>query len=135
MGHFEFALLALLLVAVLATCSDVLTQSMMQLSVPNKLRGRAMGSWILAVVGPGKRGYGVGLVTTAMFLGQFLTPIVAEPLIDPNDPGTVWKSVSAMLLCLAVLYGVLAKVGGEPKPLGQLAVDDGTGLRTSDVTR
>ena len=49
MGHFEFALLALLLVAVLATCSDVLTQSMMQLSVPNKLRGRAMGSWILAV--------------------------------------------------------------------------------------
>ncbi len=48
-GHFAFALLALLLVAVLATCSDVLTQSMMQLSVPNKLRGRAMGSWILAV--------------------------------------------------------------------------------------
>ena len=48
-GQFALALLALLLVAVLATGSDVLTQSMMQLSVPNKLRGRAMGSWILAV--------------------------------------------------------------------------------------
>jgi predicted MFS family arabinose efflux permease len=48
-GQFAAALLALLLVAVLATSSDVLTQSMMQLSVPNKLRGRAMGSWILAV--------------------------------------------------------------------------------------
>jgi MFS family permease len=48
-GSFLLALLALLLVAVLATSSDVLTQSMMQLSVPNKLRGRAMGSWILAV--------------------------------------------------------------------------------------
>ena len=48
-GQFVLALLALLLVAVLATSSDVLTQSMIQLSVPNKLRGRAMGSWILAV--------------------------------------------------------------------------------------
>jgi MFS family permease len=48
-GQFVLALLALLLVAVLAAASDVLTQSMMQLSVPNKLRGRAMGSWILAV--------------------------------------------------------------------------------------
>ena len=48
-GLFALALLALLLVAVLATGSDVLTQSMMQLSVPNKLRGRAMGSWVLAV--------------------------------------------------------------------------------------
>jgi len=92
-------------------------------------------SWILAVVGPERRGYGVGLVTTAMFLGQFLAPIVAEPLIDPNDPGAVWKSISGILLFLAVLYGVLAKVGGEPKPLGELAVDDGTGQRTSDVTR
>ncbi len=48
-GLFALALMALLLIAVLATGSDVLTQRMMQLSVPNKLRGRAMGSWILAV--------------------------------------------------------------------------------------
>ena len=48
-GLFALALLALLLVAVLATVSDVLTQSMMQLSVPNRFRGRAMGSWVLAV--------------------------------------------------------------------------------------
>ena len=77
----------------------------------------------------------MGLVTTAMFLGQFLAAIVAEPLIDPNDPGAVWKSISGILLCLAVLYGVLARVGGDPKPLGELAVDDGTGSRPSDVTR
>lgn len=40
---------AVCLVAVMATASDVLTQSMMQLSVPNALRGRAMGVWVLAV--------------------------------------------------------------------------------------
>lgn len=32
-----------------AALSDVLSQSMMQLSVSNELRGRAMGSWILAI--------------------------------------------------------------------------------------
>lgn len=74
-------------------------------------------SWILAVVGQERRGYGVGLVTTAMFLGQFLAPILAEPMIDSNDPEAVWKNISALLLCIAVLYGVLAKErpGAEPK--------------------
>ena len=40
---------AVCLVAAMATASDVLTQSMMQLSVDNALRGRAMGVWVLAV--------------------------------------------------------------------------------------
>ena len=47
--QFMLALAALVFVAVLATASDVLTQSMMQLSVPNALRGRAMGSWVFAI--------------------------------------------------------------------------------------
>lgn len=40
---------AVVFVAIMATVSDILTQSMMQLSVPNALRGRAMGVWVLAV--------------------------------------------------------------------------------------
>ena len=48
-GSLSLALAALLLVAALATGSDVLTQSMIQLSVPNRLRGRAMGAWVLAI--------------------------------------------------------------------------------------
>ena len=48
-GPFALALAVMIIVAALATSSDVLTQSMMQLSVPNRLRGRAMGSWVLAV--------------------------------------------------------------------------------------
>ena len=46
---FGFALTALLIVAGMATASDILTQSMIQSSVPNKLRGRAMGAWVLAI--------------------------------------------------------------------------------------
>ena len=39
----------MLAVAALASASDVLTQSMMQLSVPDRLRGRAMGAWVFAI--------------------------------------------------------------------------------------
>jgi hypothetical protein len=46
---FGLALTALLLVAGMATASDILTQSMIQLSVSNRLRGRAMGAWVLAI--------------------------------------------------------------------------------------
>jgi hypothetical protein len=42
-------LLAVLMVAALASASDILTQSMMQLSVPDRLRGRAMGAWVFAI--------------------------------------------------------------------------------------
>ena len=46
---FALALLVITAISVLALMSDVLTQALMQLSVPNELRGRAMGSWVLAV--------------------------------------------------------------------------------------
>jgi len=46
---FPWALAALFLVSAMATASDVLTQSMVQMSVPNALRGRAMGAWSLAI--------------------------------------------------------------------------------------
>ncbi|MBL4721710.1 MAG: MFS transporter [Alphaproteobacteria bacterium] len=45
----EFTVCAVILVSGAATASDVLTQSMMQLAVPNALRGRAMGVWVLAI--------------------------------------------------------------------------------------
>ena len=46
---FATILAAVLAIAALATASDVLTQSMMQLSVPDRLRGRAMGAWVFAI--------------------------------------------------------------------------------------
>jgi MFS family permease len=51
----SYAVFLLVLVAVSAagTLSDILTQTLVQLAVPNDLRGRAMGSWILAIgMGP-----------------------------------------------------------------------------------
>ena len=61
---FMFAMGALFLVSGMATASDILTQSMLQLSVPNALRGRAMGAWSLAIgispVGQMEMGFLIG---------------------------------------------------------------------------
>ena len=70
-------------------------------------------SWILSIVSPQRRGFGVGLVTTAMFLGQFSAPILVQPFIDPADPTAVWTAMSALLLILAVVYAVLSRLGAK----------------------
>ncbi len=69
-------------------------------------------SWILSIVAAKRRGFGVGLVTTAMFVGQFSAPILAQPIINPDDPSAIWKTVSITLLGLAILYGVLSRFSG-----------------------
>jgi len=73
------------------------------LYVPNQ------SSWILSIVSQKRRGFGVGIVTTAMFLGQFSAPILVQPFIDPADPSSVWTAVSYTLFGLAVLYVVLSR--------------------------
>ena len=52
LGNAESLILVLgvlAMVSAMAMLSDILTQSLVQLSVPNNLRGRAMGSWVLAI--------------------------------------------------------------------------------------
>ncbi|MEC9310049.1 MAG: MFS transporter [Chloroflexota bacterium] len=52
LGYAETFWLAFALVAlvnIMATVSDVLHQTLLQLSVPNEQRGRAMGSWVIGI--------------------------------------------------------------------------------------
>ncbi len=67
----------------------------------------AQSAWIIDVVPPKKRGFGVGVVTTGMFLGQFLSPIVFQPFMDPQDPFAVFRAAAFGLLFIAFLYGSL----------------------------
>jgi hypothetical protein len=48
-GTLAVALLAIALVMSMSAMSDLLSQSLVQAAVANDLRGRAMGSWLLAV--------------------------------------------------------------------------------------
>lgn len=65
-------LAAVFVVAGLAAASDVLTQGMMQVSVANALRGRAMGVWVLAI-GFGPLGHvEMGLLAETLGVGSAL---------------------------------------------------------------
>ena len=70
-------------------------------------------AWILSIVSPQRRGFGVGLVTTAMFLGQFSAPILVQPFLDPANPAAVWTAMSFILIILAAVYTVLSRLGGK----------------------
>ncbi len=70
-------------------------------------------AWILSIVSPQRRGFGVGLVTTAMFLGQFSAPILVQPFLDPANPAAVWTAMSILLIILAAVYTVLSRLGGK----------------------
>lgn len=80
----------------------------------------AQDSWMLATIPAEKRGLGTGLVATAMYLGQFMAPIVIDPFINPSDPFYVFTVASETLLALGVIYFFLAsytrlKVNNEAK--------------------
>ena len=66
-------LLAIALVAVCASASDILSQSMLQLCVPDALRGRAMGAWVVALgmgpLGHLELGLLISLTSTGLALG------------------------------------------------------------------
>ena len=87
---FWFAVLFVTFINVMASAIDILHNTLLQLSVPNEQRGRAMGSWIVGIgTSPGgqlEAGYlaeaagsrvallanGVGLAAMALFLGAVL---------------------------------------------------------------
>jgi len=73
-------------------------------------------SWILTIVSPKRRGYAVGLVTTAMFLGQFSAAIALQPFIDSKHPAAVWHAMSLILVTLGVIYLLLARFGSKTVP-------------------
>jgi MFS family permease len=77
------ALLALALISAMAALSDLLSQSLVQAAVPNDLRGRAMGSWLLAI-GCGPIGHlqigalaALAGVTTALISNGLLLVLLA----------------------------------------------------------
>ncbi|MDP6494949.1 MAG: MFS transporter [Dehalococcoidia bacterium] len=70
---FYPAILAIIVINGMGALSDILSQSLVQTVVPNELRGRAMGSWVLAV-GLGPVGHlQIGALASALGVGFALT--------------------------------------------------------------
>jgi MFS family permease len=68
----------------------------------------AQSAWMLAVVPAERRGFAIGLVATAMYMGQFIAPIMIEPFVNPNDPFYIFVVASGTLLALSIVYAIIA---------------------------
>ncbi|NKB60882.1 MAG: MFS transporter [Gammaproteobacteria bacterium] len=94
---FWLVLLAIAAVAIMAVATDVLSQSMMQMVVPDRLRGRAMGAWVFAIgVAP---------------IGHLEMGFLAESLGADTTLIVNGLLLLGITLCIAVLVPALAKPG------------------------
>lgn len=75
-----------------------------------------MNVWINAVTPAVSRGKALGGLTTAMFLGQFSSPIISDPVADRVGLGASYGVVGSGLLILAVLLTVSLAFKASRKP-------------------
>jgi MFS family permease len=61
-----------------------------------------MTVWLSSIVPDASRGKALGGLSTAMFLGQFLSPIVTQPLVKSLDLGGTYSSIGGILAIVAV---------------------------------
>ena len=66
-----------------------------------------LNRWTSESVSARARGRALSGITTATFLGQFLSPLVTQPVADATGLATMYLVLGALLLGLAVLFGVL----------------------------
>jgi len=91
--NLGLALLAIAGIAAMAASTDVLSQSMMQMVVPDRLRGRAMGAWVFAV----------GLAP----VGHIVAGLLAERF--GADTAMLMNGIALLIITLLVLLAVPRK--------------------------
>jgi MFS family permease len=64
--------------------------------------------WVASIAPPAMRGRAVGGLTTALFLGQFLTPFVTQPLIGQRGPVGAFGVVGGAAILLTVIFAGIA---------------------------
>ena len=84
----------------------VLVGLAMGLMIPN------LATWLMAVAPPHLRGRAIGGLTTSMYLGQFASPLLAQPLVAHAGLATTYL-VAAGVFGLTALAAAL--VGRQPK--------------------
>jgi MFS family permease len=72
-----------------------------------------LNAWIAAVTPESVRGRALSALTSAFFLGQFLSPLVVQPVRDTLGLGTTFVGVGILLAGGAIAFA-LASVSVTP---------------------
>ena len=66
-------------------------------------------NWLLSSIAPQHRGRVMGGMTSCLFLGQFISPLLTQPLLDSYGYVTLFQIMAAVVLvCTAGLAGLFA---------------------------
>ncbi|GAB3567734.1 MFS transporter [Amycolatopsis endophytica] len=79
------------------------------------LQNPVLNGWVVASVPPAQRTRALGTLTSVLFLGQFASPLVAQPVVDAAGLGTTFVLAGALGATIAAIT-VLArrKASGSP---------------------
>jgi MFS family permease len=61
----------------------------------------SMRLWVITLANPKIRGRSVGFLTSSLYLGQFLSPIIAQPIVS-------FQSIQSLYLIIAFIAGTLS---------------------------
>ncbi|MGH8876516.1 MAG: MFS transporter [Stackebrandtia sp.] len=98
-----FALLALADQVWLVVAGLLVLATGMGFSGPN------ISNWIVSTAPAAVRGRATGMLTTGLFLGQFLSPIATQPLIDSAGLHATYGFIAAAALAVAAVYWGLGR--------------------------
>ncbi|WP_206784975.1 MFS transporter [Amycolatopsis sp. MtRt-6] len=65
-----------------------------------------VNGWVVASVAPGARARALGLLTSALFLGQFASPLLAQPVADAAGLGWAFGCAGIAAAVIAVVIAV-----------------------------
>ncbi|MEL6538181.1 MAG: MFS transporter, partial [Bacteroidota bacterium] len=80
-----------------------------------------MSNWILEMTAPSIRGKAVGLMTSMIFLGQFLSPFVSNPLKQAFGITTAIQYIGIASMLLSALFIIFHKPLSTPTAPLQVA--------------
>ncbi|WP_406638677.1 MFS transporter [Amycolatopsis sp. WGS_07] len=67
------------------------------------LQNPTINGWLVSTATPGARTRSLGLLTSALFLGQFSSPLIAQPVIDAVGMGTTFVLSGALAALVALI--------------------------------
>jgi len=70
--------------------------------------GPNITTWSLAIAPERLRGRVTGSIAASFFVGQFLSPVLAKPMVDAWDINGAFQGVSLIILTLAIIMSILA---------------------------
>ncbi|WP_275290769.1 MULTISPECIES: MFS transporter [unclassified Amycolatopsis] len=71
------------------------------------LQNPTVNGWLVSTASPGVRTRALGLLTSALFLGQFSSPLIAQPVIDAVGMGTTFVLAGALAAAVGIVVAVI----------------------------